>query len=109
MALPCITELTDGDHGEADAMEVIHQLVDFVPAASSDGLPAIVYDVVRHRGSWRVLHVGRYSAPYASQHAAIDAATRAATQEMANGRNVTVRLNRTDGQVFDLVSSAEHA
>ena len=89
-------------------MEVVHQPVDFAPVATSDGLPTMIYDVVRHRGSWRVLHVGRYSAPYPSQQAAVDAATRAATQDLANGRSVMVRLNRTDGQVFDLLSSAEH-
>jgi hypothetical protein len=91
-------------------MGAIHQPVGFTPvASSSDGLPTMVYDVVRHRGSWRVLHVGRYSPPHPNQQAAIDAATRAATQDMANGRTVMVRLNRTDGQVFELMSSAEHA
>lgn len=90
-------------------MGAIRQAVSLAPRASSDGLPTIFYEVVRHRGSWRVLHIGSYSAPYSSQHAAIDAATRAATQDIANGREVTVHLKRTDGQIFDLTPSAEHA
>ncbi|HEY1382692.1 MAG TPA: DUF2188 domain-containing protein [Dongiaceae bacterium] len=84
--------------------------MEFAPtaAAGADAMPTIVYEVVRHRGSWRVLHIGSYSAPYPSQQAAIDAAIRAAAQDIANGRAVTVHLNRTDGQIFDLTPSAEH-
>ena len=80
-----------------------------VTTVTVEALPTITYDVVRHRGSWRVLHVGKHSAPHANQQAAIDAAVRAATQDVANGRTVAVRLNRTDGQVFDLPLSAEPA
>ncbi|HEY3147376.1 MAG TPA: DUF2188 domain-containing protein [Dongiaceae bacterium] len=97
----------NGDHEGAGAMEELHQAASSasVAPAGAESLPTIAYDVVRHRGSWRVLHVGKYSAPYPSQHAAIDAAMAAATQDMANGRTVVVRLNRTDGQVFDLTST----
>jgi len=90
-------------------MGMLHQEMGFAPAEPSDGLPTIVYEIVRHRGSWRVFHIGSYSAPYPSQHAAIDAAMRAATQDIANGRAVTVHLKRTDGQIFDLTPSAERA
>src|SRR5262245_54883970 len=38
-----------------------------------EALPSLVYDVVRHRGHWRVLHAGKHSLPHASQDAAIDA------------------------------------
>lgn len=71
-------------------------------------LPAIAYDVVRYRGSWRVLHVGTHSAPHPSQTAAIESAMKAAAQDMANGRIVTVRLNRTDGRIFDLPRTSTH-
>ena len=37
-------------------------------------LPLLEYEVVRHRGHWRVLHVGKHSAPCDSQDAAIAAA-----------------------------------
>ena len=92
-------------------MEEQRHAVDSASAtpAAAEGLPAITYDVVRYRGSWRVLHVGKYSAPHPSQQAAIDVAMRAATQDLANGQAVAVRLNRTDGQIFDLTCSAEHA
>src|SRR5262249_46569603 len=106
-----ITEPMNNGHGQADVMEALHQTADFAsaaPAGAGESLPPVVSDVVRHRGSWGVLYVGRYPPPYPNQQAAIDAATQAATQDMANGRTVAVRLSRTDGQVFDLLSSAEH-
>src|SRR4051794_33086571 len=74
-----------------------------------EGLPVIVYDVVRYRGSWRVLHVGKHSSPHPSQAAAIESALKAAAQDMANGRIVTVRLNRTDGRIFDLARASTRA
>ena len=36
--------------------------------------PTLEYEVVRHRGHWRILHIGKHSAPYDSQEAAIAAA-----------------------------------
>jgi hypothetical protein len=58
------------------------------------------YDVVRHNGAWRVLHLGRYSTGYRDQQAAISAAVERAKGQMARGRSARVRLNRTDGQVW---------
>jgi hypothetical protein len=66
------------------------------------------YDVVRHNGAWRVLHLGRYSSGYRDQQAALSAALERAKGQMARGRDARVRLNRTDGQVWlaDLDTSA---
>jgi hypothetical protein len=58
------------------------------------------YDVVRHNGAWRVLHLGRYSTGFLDQQAAIAAAIEKAKGQMARGRGARVRLNRTDGQVW---------
>jgi hypothetical protein len=58
------------------------------------------YDVVRHNGAWRVQHLGRYSAGYRDQQAAIAAAIEKAKGQMARGRTARVRLVRTDGQVW---------
>jgi len=58
------------------------------------------YDVVRHNGAWRVLHLGRYSTGYNDQQAAVAAAIEKAKGQMARGRTAKVRLNRTDGQVW---------
>ena len=58
------------------------------------------YDVVRHNGAWRVLHLGRYSAGYSDQQAAIAAAVEKAKAQISRGRKARVRLNRTDGQVW---------
>jgi hypothetical protein len=58
------------------------------------------YDVVRHNGAWRVLHLGRYSAGYDDQQAAVAAAVEKAQAQMGRGRKARVRLNRTDGQVW---------
>ncbi|HKP23615.1 MAG TPA: hypothetical protein VJV39_07100 [Dongiaceae bacterium] len=58
------------------------------------------YDVVRHNGAWRVLHLGRYSTGHNDQQAAIVAAIEKAKGQMARGRTAQVRLNRTDGQVW---------
>jgi hypothetical protein len=58
------------------------------------------YDVVRHNGAWRVLHLGRYSTGYHDQQTAIAAAVEKAKGQMARGRGARVRLNRTDGQVW---------
>jgi hypothetical protein len=58
------------------------------------------YDVVRHNGAWRVLHLGRYSAGFRDQQAAIAAAIEKAKGQLARGRSARVLLNRTDGQVW---------
>jgi hypothetical protein len=58
------------------------------------------YDVVRHNGAWRVLYLGRYSAGFDSQQAAIASALEKAKSQIARGRAARVRLNRTDGQVW---------
>ena len=58
------------------------------------------YDVVRHNGAWRVLHLGRYSTGFSDQQAAIAAAVEKAKGQVARGRTARVLLNRTDGQVW---------
>jgi hypothetical protein len=68
----------------------------------ADPLPTLTYDVVRHRGHWRVLHIGKHSAAQPDQKAAIAHAMKLAMESKAAGRSVVVRLNRTDGRVFDL-------
>lgn len=73
------------------------------PAANlAEPLPTLIYDIVRHRGHWRVLHIGKHSAAHPSQKAAIDQAMKLAMESKAAGRDVAVRLNRTDGRVFEL-------
>jgi hypothetical protein len=60
-------------------------------------LPALEFEVVRHRGHWRVLHIGKHSPPHDSQEAAIAAAVAQAKESIAQGRLALVRLKRTDG------------
>ena len=60
------------------------------------------YDVVRHRGAWRVLHLGKHSSGHANQQAAIAAAIERAKADTALGRTVRVRLVRTDGRVWPI-------
>ena len=59
-------------------------------------LPALEYEVVRHRVHWRVLHIGKHSAPCDCQDAAIAVAV-AQAKEVALGRLALVRQKRTDG------------
>jgi hypothetical protein len=61
-------------------------------------LPMLEYEVVRHRGHWRVLHIGKHSAPCDNQDAAIAAAVAQARESVAQGRLSLVRLKRTDGE-----------
>lgn len=69
--------------------------------SSSEKPPELrTYDVVRHNGAWRVLHLGRYSTGYLEQQTAIAAAIEKAKGQIARGRTARVRLNRTDGQVW---------
>lgn len=60
------------------------------------------YEIVRHLGRWRVLHLGRHSQPHADQDAAIRAARKTARKQAKAGRDVEIRLNRTDGGVVVL-------
>lgn len=76
-------------------------------AAFAEALPTMTYDVVRHRGHWKVLHVGKHSQPHPNQQAAIESAMKLAKEGKAAGRSVVVRLNRTDGQVFDLLDDGD--
>lgn len=73
-------------------------------------LPVLEYEVVRHRGHWRVLHIGKYSVPYNNQDDAIAAAVARAKQSVAQGRMALVRLIRTDGKerLIDLVRPNGH-
>lgn len=71
-------------------------------APADDAMPTLIYDIVRHRGHWRVLHLGRHSAPYDNQEAAVAAALKAARPAYEAGRGVAVRLNRTDGKVLEI-------
>jgi len=69
--------------------------------SSTEKLPELrTYDVVRHNGAWRVLHLGRYSTGYSDQQDAIAAAIEKAKGQLARGRTARVLLNRTDGQVW---------
>jgi hypothetical protein len=69
--------------------------------SSTEKLPELrTYDVVRHNGAWRVLHLGRYSTGFSDQQAAIAAAIEKAKGQLARGRTARVLLNRTDGQVW---------
>jgi Uncharacterized protein conserved in bacteria (DUF2188) len=61
-----------------------------------------IYEVVRHRGFWRVLHLGKHSPSCPSQQAAIEAAVKRARKAMELGQPVEVRLKRTDGQVWPI-------
>lgn len=91
----------------------MHELADVVVATMEitveatviEALPTMTYDVVRHRGHWKVLHVGRHSASHPNQKSAIDSAVKLATESGAAGRRVLVRLNRTDGRIFDLTEA----
>jgi len=66
---------------------------------STQGPAPLVFDVVRHRGYWRVLHNNRHSKAHSDQAAAILAATDLARKKRGLGHPVEVRLLRTDGQV----------
>ncbi|HEV8391403.1 MAG TPA: DUF2188 domain-containing protein [Dongiaceae bacterium] len=72
-----------------------------------EALPTMTYDVVRHRGHWKVLHAGKHSTPYPTQKAAIDSAMKIAMESRSAGRTVAVRLNRTDGRIFDLMPGGQ--
>jgi len=71
------------------------------PRPAGELLPPLTYEIVRHRGHWRVLHIGRHSAPHPDQ-AAATAAMESARQAKTSARNVIVRLLRTDSKVIEL-------
>jgi hypothetical protein len=70
-----------------------------VKAGQPASAPVLVFEVVRHRGSWRILHRGKHTSPFSDQTAAIMAAIKQAKAKRETGAAVEVRLNRTDGDV----------
>lgn len=66
---------------------------------SEEQRPTLYYDVVWHRGRWRIRHRGKHSAPFTDQAAAIGAAWKLARKSQEQGHVVEVRLHRTDGEV----------
>ena len=62
--------------------------------------PAMLFEVVRHRGHWRVRHNHRHSTPYPDQSAAILGAKQLARKKRLLGHPVEVRLVRADGQII---------
>jgi hypothetical protein len=61
--------------------------------------PSLLFEVVRHRGAWRILRRNRHSSPFSDQSAAVAAAIKLAKAKRDAGFPVEVRLNRTDGEV----------
>lgn len=57
----------------------------------------ILFEIVRHRGHWRILHCAKYSSPFADQTAAIAAARKSARKKRDLGHMVEIILRRTDG------------
>ena len=60
----------------------------------------LLFEIVRHRGSWRIRHRGKHTSPFSDQTAAIMAAVKQAKAKRETGAAVEVRLNRTDGGVI---------
>ena len=56
----------------------------------------LVYEVVRHHGYWRVLHLNRHSKAFGSQTEALDEAQQTANAKAKDGHRVEVILRRTD-------------
>jgi hypothetical protein len=67
----------------------------------------LVYEVVRHRGHWRILHQEKHSKAFGDQEAAIDAAKATAAKAANKGREVQVILRRVDGQVVNYALADE--
>ena len=67
----------------------------------------LVYEVVRYRGHWRILHLSKHSKPFDNQAAAIDAARRTARDRGKQGHSVEVILRRTDGQSINYALDEE--
>jgi hypothetical protein len=72
---------------------------------SAEASPCFRYDVVRHRGHWRVRHIGRNYGTHANSEAAVKAAIKLAAKKQRDGHLVAVRLHRTDGQIIDISAS----
>ena len=68
---------------------------------AQESLQSLTFDVVRHRGSWRVLHRSKHSNPFPDQLAAIAAAKDMARGKSELGHPVEVRLIRVDGRIVD--------
>jgi hypothetical protein len=70
-------------------------------ARLAGGQPALslLFEVVRHRGSWRILHRNKHSSPFPDQTAAVAAAIKQAKAKREAGHSVEVRLKRTDGEI----------
>lgn len=77
----------------ADKIEKLRQ-----QRISSD---VLVYEVVEHRGHWRILHQKKHSKPFGDQEAAIDAAKSAAAETASKGHAVQVILRQADGKVVN--------
>ena len=78
------------------------------PAAVKEGqdepsspLPALVFEIVRHRGYWRTRHRNKHSTPCSDQAAAVLAAKALARKQRELGNPVQVWLVRSDGQIVD--------
>jgi hypothetical protein len=87
-----------------------HRSMDTPKDLAPPSRPMLEYEVVCHRGHWRVLHIGKHSTPCASQDAAIAAADAQEKESVAQGRLALVRLKRTDGdeRLIDLYPPDEH-
>jgi len=66
----------------------------------SEQARSFLFEVVRHRGAWRILRRNRHSSPFSDQAAAVAAAIKLAKAKREAGFAVEVRLNRTDGDVI---------
>lgn len=66
-----------------------------------------VYEIVRHRGQWRILHQQKHSRPFVDQEAALDAAKRIAAETAEAGHSVRIVVRQADGQVASCSSTDE--
>jgi hypothetical protein len=57
---------------------------------------SFVFEVVRHRGHWCILHGNKYSKPFDGQAEAIDEAQQAARTKAAQGYPVEVIVRQAD-------------
>ena len=87
------------DRKFSERAKKIEQLKQARLAGPEKPAPELVFEVVRHRGHWRVLHHNKHSTPHADQNAAIQAAKDLAKKKRELGHRVKVELVRTDGQV----------
>jgi hypothetical protein len=93
-----VTEREKDFQEKASKIEVLKQ-TRMNNAEVGSPLASLLFEVVRHRGHWRILHRSKHSAPFAGQVEAIQAAKDLARKKLTSGYPVEVRLNRTDGQV----------